>query len=179
MEGGPKLKRIGYFLLCLCFLLLFSSACSDQAGHSKGPKEGYTVARATKDGHVVIEHLSDQFEEIAQGAVKTKNLEKAFAFIESMNHGQESHLKVTIFNKNGKSYTNDLSYDGGTIVFNNHYGGYNLPPGKYKCKALSPRNGIFYLESCTDEKGQNISTAIAIISDSQSFKDAEQKAGTK
>jgi hypothetical protein len=173
------LKRFVCFLFFFCVLLPFSAACSDRAGHSKGSNEGYTVAHATKDGHVVIEHLSNQFDEVTQGAVKTKNLEKAFAFTEAIKNGQESQLKVTIFNKNGKSYTNDLSYDGNTIEFNNHYGGYRLPPGKYQCETLTPRNDIFYLEPCTDEKGQKISTVIAIISDSQSFQDAEQKVGTK
>jgi len=174
------LKRFSFLLFFLCVLLPFSSACSDKGDHtSKGANEGYTVAQATKDGHVVIEHLSNQFDEIAQGAVKTTNLEKAFAFTEAIKNGQESQLKVTIFNKNGKSYTNNLTYDGSIIVFNNHYGGYKLPPGKYQCETMTPRNDIFYLESCTDKKGQKISTVIAIISDSHSFKNAEQKVVTK
>jgi len=171
-------KKYGISIL-LCLSLFLLGACSDSTKAPKNTKDKYSVTQAAKDGNVVIQNMSNNFAELAQGAVKVKNLDKAFSFMNSFSKGKKSSLKVSIFNKDGEYYTNEISYNGTDITVDNKYGGYKLPPGKYQCKSFTSRNAISYLESCKDEKGKEISTAIAIISDNKSYNDAEQKANTQ
>jgi hypothetical protein len=169
------LNRIGlYFILCIS--LFYLGACSNSTKADKSTKDGYSVIQAAKDGNVVIQNLSNKFDDIVQGAVKVKNLDKAFAFSNSVTNKKKSSINVVIFNPDGKYYTNKLSYNGTDITFDNKYGGYQLPPGKFQCKFITPRNKIFYLESCKNEKGKSFSDSIAIISEEKSFNNAEQNA---
>jgi len=146
-------------------LFLMSMLIFVMAGCSGGtPKKNrLTVQKATKEGHVVAQNLSNQLQQIASGQVKTKNLKKIFVFAENVKKGKKDKVAISIFDQSGYSATNTLNFNGKTIAFNNHYSGYNSPTGKYKCKYMSFLSSQIELNECKNQKGKKFSTIFVML----------------
>ncbi len=156
------MKRLTFLFLCLTTL----TACFNDADS----KEAYTVEDAKKDGHVITEHLVDNFEQITQGAVDNQNVDKILSFLESVDQKEKDSVDISIFTKNGTHFNNTISYDGDSIVFENNFDGYfKTPVGKYSCEFISKRGPIVYLDGCKAEDGTKHSSMIGFIGTKEAF----------
>ncbi|MFD2923696.1 hypothetical protein [Halobacillus naozhouensis] len=90
------MKKLTLLFLCLATLI----ACSNDADS----EESYSVDDARKDGHVIEEHLVDNFEQITQGALKVQNVDKIPSFLESVDQKESDSVNISIFTKDGTHF---------------------------------------------------------------------------
>ncbi|MDR7074937.1 hypothetical protein [Fictibacillus barbaricus] len=132
--------------LWIVILLFAIAACSD---HESEKKPKFTVKDAISKNHVVIQNQSDNRNELLTGAVKAKNLQPMFAFLDDVNEGKESKVKITVFNKKGNSTTSELHYiSKGKIEFLNNEKSYGMPTGKFECSDMRESNESVQLGGC-------------------------------
>ncbi|MYL51630.1 hypothetical protein GLV98_19355 [Halobacillus litoralis] len=146
--------------------ILFVAACSE--GETEEP---YTIEDAKKDGHVIVEHQSEQFDQIKNGALKVENIKDMTAFIHNVEQGAEDEIAVSIFNPDGSHYQNSFSYDGETIRFVNNYGAYpSSPAGTFDCEYMTQRGPMVYVSNCESEEG-DISTLLSFVATEKAFRE--------
>lgn len=146
-------------LLLMTILIFVMAGCS--GGTPK--KNRLTVQKATKEGHVVVQNLSNELQQIASGQVKTKNLKKIFVFAKNIKNGKKDKVTISIFDQSRISATNTLNFNGKTIAFNNHYSGYRSPSGKYKCKEMTFLSSQIEINDCKNQKGKKFSTLFVMF----------------
>ncbi|GEN55024.1 DUF4362 domain-containing protein [Halobacillus faecis] len=148
--------------------LIFIVACSE--GEIEEP---YTVEDAEKDGHVIVEHQSDQFDQIKNGALEVENIKKMAAFINNVEQGREDEIDVSIFNPDGSHYQISFSYDGESIRFVNNYGAYpSSPAGSFDCEYVTRRGPMVYVSNCQSEEGKDLSTLLSFVGTEKAFREA-------
>ncbi|RDY72525.1 hypothetical protein DXT76_01650 [Halobacillus trueperi] len=151
------------WLLCL----LIVAACSE--GETEEP---YTVEDAREDGHVIVEHQSEQFDQIKNGALGVENIKEMTAFIKNVEQGAEDDLDVSIFNPDGSHYQNSFSYDGEAIRFVNNYGAYpSSPAGTFSCEYMTRRGPMVYVSNCQSEQGKDFSTLLSFVATEKAFRE--------
>ncbi|MBX0359734.1 DUF4362 domain-containing protein [Halobacillus sp. Nhm2S1] len=148
--------------------LIFIVACSE--GETEEP---YTVEDAEKDGHVIVEHQSEQFDQIKNGALEVENIKKLAAFINNVEQGREDEIDVSIFNPDGSHYQNSFSYNGEAIRFINNYGAYpSSPTGTFDCEYVTLRGPMVYVSNCQSEEGKDLSTLLSFVGTEEAFREA-------
>ncbi|MEC3882541.1 hypothetical protein VKA52_02230 [Halobacillus sp. HZG1] len=153
-----------FWLSCLFFL----AACSEA-----DTEEPYTVEDAKEDGHVIVEHQSEQFDQIKNGALEVENVKEMATFIKNVEQGAEDDLDVSIFSPDGSHYQNSFSYDGEAIRFVNNYGAYpSSPAGTFDCEYVTRRGPMVYVSNCQSEEGKDLSTLLSFVGTEKSFREA-------
>ncbi|MGR9047788.1 hypothetical protein ACQ4XT_04015 [Halobacillus faecis] len=148
--------------------LFFAAACSE--GETEEP---YTVEDAKKDGHVIVEHQSEQFDQIKSGALEVGNIKKMSAFINNVEQGVEDNVDVSIFSPDGSHYQNSFSYDGEAVRFVNNYGAYpSSPAGTFDCEYVTRRGPMVYVSNCQSEEGEDLSTLLSFVGTEKAFREA-------
>ncbi|MGI8317157.1 hypothetical protein [Halobacillus mangrovi] len=149
-------------------MLLLLIGCTGKA------EETYTMEDAKADGYVVVEHKGNTFDQIVQGAIEIENLQQINNVLEAFKNGKTQSATIYIFDSDGNYYKNSLKTEGRSIQFENNYGGYKgAPKGSFSCEYIEKRGPIVYLESCSREKGEDISTMIGFVGSEKEFKEAK------
>ncbi|MCF6136660.1 hypothetical protein [Pseudalkalibacillus berkeleyi] len=159
------MKKFKLMVMVLCLL----AACSNTPTNEEESND-YTPEKAEKNGNVVVIHKGESFDEIVQGNLEVKGIEKVKELLKSVEAKEEDSVTISIFEKNGNHYENKISYEKEKVKFENNYGGYKQSPkGTYSCGYISQRGPMVYLETCTSEDGEEVSTILAFIATSEAF----------
>lgn len=153
-------------------LLFVLVACT---GEEK-TKPQYTVEEAVNDGHIVVQHLSQNFDEVRlDGKLETKQLKKIFEFKKMAEQGKKAEVKITIFNKNGTYVTSKLNFSGEKYVFENNFTGYKSPEGTFTCDYFTLRHGTAGLKTCKNKDGKQLNRVTVLLGEIDKFKELERE----
>ncbi|GAA0606527.1 hypothetical protein GCM10009001_24680 [Virgibacillus siamensis] len=159
-----KIKLLLVVSIVLSFVLV---ACS---GEEKKTKPDYTVEEAVNDGHLVVQNLGENLDEVIRdGKMETKQLNKIFEFKKMADQGKEANVKITIFNKDGTYATNKLSFTGKKYVFENNYAGYQSSKGTFTCDYFNLMRGTAELQMCKNNEGKQLKRMTVLISEMSQF----------
>ncbi|SDJ15803.1 hypothetical protein [Salimicrobium halophilum] len=158
------MKKLVYFLVIATAVL---SACAE----AESEKE-YTVEDARDNGDVIVEHETQNFDQIAQGALEIENIGEMTTLLEKVENEEEYSVDVSIFDTGGSHYKNTFETDGTEITFENNYEGYSQA-GTFTCQYMSKRGPMIYLSQCESEEGEEHSTLLGFIGKEEAFREAE------
>lgn len=152
--------RIQMWIFLMCILLI--AACLNEP--SSKPTQDYSPEDAEQNGDVVVLHKAESFDEIASGNLEIMNEDKVKEFLRDTENGEEASVTISILERNGEYFQNELSFDGKMYTFENNYHRYKQSPkGTYTCEYVSPRGSMVYLETCKSDAGKDMSTILAFI----------------
>lgn len=164
-----KKKILLFFLIVLLFFLV---ACSEEGKM----KPQYTVEEAVNDGHIVVQHLGENIDEVIRdGKLEMKQLKKIFEFKKKADQGKEAEVQVTIFNKDGTYATSKLSFNGKNYVFENNFTGYESPKGTFTCDYFTLTRGTAGLQMCKSDGGKQLNRITVLISEIDKFMELERE----
>ncbi|QAS52559.1 hypothetical protein [Halobacillus litoralis] len=159
------------FIYLASFIVLALSACTE--AESEKP---YTVEDAKENGDVIVQHQSENFDQIAKGALDVENIQQINSLVEKVEQGKEASVDISIFTPNGDHYKNNISFDGEEVTFENNYGGYKQSPeGTFTCRYLIKREPMVYVSGCQGEDGTEYTTLLGFVGTLTAFKEAKSE----
>lgn len=140
-------KRLFTILLAIAIVLILSACSQDD--------KKYTRDEAKKNGDIIVNNQSKKIIDLLEGDTKVINLDKLVSFKNNLKRNKKSKIGITIFDPNESGVKNTLVYDTKNIIYKNNYSGYDLKPGKYKCKSIELSGNIVFLTGCDKGNEKN------------------------